>query len=123
MNDEQIEKIINGTYDEPRADTIWSMVGDFYNRKMLSVIIFIWGWGLAIMAVTIFSAVKFFKVEQTKSQIMYAAIFICGCQFIALMKIFAWQLIHRNGLKREIKRLELRIAALSSSLEQSSDKA
>lgn len=116
MNDEQIKKIINGTYDETRADTIWSMVGDFYNRQMISVIVFIWGWGIAIMAVTIFSAIKFFNVEQTKSQIMFAAIFICGCQFIALMKIFAWQIIHRNGIKREIKRLELRIATLSEAL-------
>jgi hypothetical protein len=66
--------------------------------------------------VTIFSGIKFFAVEQTKSQIMYAAIFVCGCQFIALMKIFAWQLIHRNGLKREIKRLELRIAELSEAV-------
>lgn len=116
MNDEQIKEIINGTYDETRADTIWSMAGDFYNRKMISMIVFIWGWGLVIMAVTIFSAVKFFNVEQTKYQIMFAAIFICGCQFIALLKIFAWQLIHRNGIKREIKRLELRIAALGEAM-------
>ncbi|MHC4323121.1 MAG: DUF6768 family protein [Planctomycetota bacterium] len=116
MDDEQIKKIIDGTYDEPRTDTIWSMVGDFYNRKMLSMVIFIWTWALAIMAVTIFSGIKFFAVEQTRSQIMYAAIFICGCQFIALMKIFAWQLIHRNGIKREIKRLELRIAELSETV-------
>ncbi|MHC4169958.1 MAG: DUF6768 family protein [Planctomycetota bacterium] len=116
MNDEQIKEIIDGTYDRSREDTIWSMFGDFYNRRMRSMVIFIWGWGLAIMAVTIFSAVKFFRVEQTKSQIMYAAIFICGCQFIALMKIFAWQLIHRNGIKREIKLLELQIAALGEAM-------
>ena len=123
MNDEQIKKIINGTYDEARADTIWSMVRDFYNRQMISVVVFIWTWALVIMAITIFSAVKFFAVETTKSQIMFAAIFICGCQFIALMKIFAWQLIHRNGIMREIKRMELRIAALSSSLEQDNEKS
>ena len=116
MNDEQIKKIIDGTYEEPRADTIWSMVGDFYNRRMLSMVIFIWVWGLVIMAVTIFSGIRFLAVEQTKSQIMFAAIFICGCQFIALMKIFAWQLIHRNGIKRDIKRLEIHIAELSEAV-------
>ncbi len=121
MNDEEIKKIIDGTYDEPREDTIGSMLKDFYNRRMLSVVIFIWAWGLAIMAVTIFSAVKFFKVEQTKSQIMYATIFICGWQFMALVKTFAWQMIHRNSIKREIKRLELRIAALAGSLEKGAD--
>ena len=116
MNDEQIKKIIEGAYEEPQEDTIWSMVRDFYNRRMLSMVVFIWAWGLVIMAVTIYSGIKFFAVDQTKSQIMYAAIFICGCQFIALMKIFAWQLIHRNSIKREIKRLELRIAELTEAV-------
>jgi len=116
MNDEQIKKIIEDTYDDSRENTIWSMAGDFYNRRMLSMVVILWTWAIAFMAVAIFSGVKFFAVEQTKSQIMYAAIFICGCQFIALIKIFAWQLIHRNGIKREIKRLELRIAELNETV-------
>ncbi|UCE49096.1 MAG: hypothetical protein JSW47_02930 [Phycisphaerales bacterium] len=116
MDDEQIKKIINGTYDEPREDTIWSMAGDFYNRRMLSIVVILWAWGLASIAVIIFSGVKFFAVATTRSQIMYAAIFVCGWQLMALVKIFGGQMIHRNGLKREIKRLELRIAALSEAL-------
>jgi hypothetical protein len=118
MNDEQIKKIINGTYDEPREESIWSMASDFYSRKMLSIVIFIWVWAILFMAMTVYGAVQFFRVDQTKGQIMYAAIFICGCQFIGLMKIFAWQMIHRNSIKREIKRLELRVAALAESLEK-----
>lgn len=122
MNDEQIRKIIDGTYDEPREETFGSMLRDFYNRRMLSVVIFVWVWGLIIAGVAIYSAVKFFEVDQTKSQIMYAAIFICACQFIALTKIFAWQMIHRNSIKRELKSLELRIAALTSALEERAEK-
>ena len=118
MNDELVKKIINGTYDEPREDTIGSMLKDFYNRRMLSIVVFVWVWGIFVAGVAIFGAVKFFAADQTRSQIMYAAIFICGCQFIGLMKIFAWQMIHRNSIKREIKRLELRIAALAESLEK-----
>ncbi|MBL7189304.1 MAG: hypothetical protein ISS70_23495 [Phycisphaerae bacterium] len=122
MNDEQIKKIINGTYDEPREDTIGSMLKDFYNRRMLSIVVFVWVWGIFVAGVAIFGAVKFFGTDQTRSQIMYAAIFIAGCQFVALTKIFAWQMIHRNSIKREIKRLELRIAALAGSLEKTADK-
>jgi hypothetical protein len=29
-----------------------------------------------------------------------------------MIKVFAWQMIHRNNIKREIKRLELRIVEL-----------
>ncbi|MEJ2702305.1 MAG: hypothetical protein P8Z79_07670 [Sedimentisphaerales bacterium] len=116
MNDEEVRKIIEDTYDEPRENTIWSMVGDFYNRKMLSIVIFTWAWGMLLVAGAIYSAVRFFGDIGTKSQIMYVAIFLVCCQFLVLVKIFAWQLIHRNGLRREIKRLELRIAELNESV-------
>ncbi|MFC1636587.1 DUF6768 family protein [Planctomycetota bacterium] len=116
MNGEQINKIIEDTYDESRENTICSMLGDFYNRRMLSVVIFIWAWGIIIIIGAIYSAVQFFKNVETKSQIMYAVIFLTCCQFLGLMKIFAWQMIHRNSLKREIKRLELRIAELNETV-------
>ncbi len=34
-------------------------------------------------------------------------------QGISLMKTFAWEVIHRNSIKREIKRLELRIVEMA----------
>jgi len=113
MNDEQIKKIIEDTYDVVREDTVWTMLKDFYNRKMLSSIILLWTYFLIFLALAIFSGIKFFKTDQTQYQIMYAAIFICCIQFFALIKIFGGQMIHRNSLKREIKRLELRIAELN----------
>lgn len=122
MNDKQIKKILDGTYDEPREETIGSMLRDFYNRRMLSIVIFVWVWGLFIAGAAIYSGVKFFETDQTRSQIMYATIFIASCQFIALTKIFAWQMIHRNSIKREVKSLELRIAALTSLLEGKTEK-
>lgn len=32
------------------------------------------------------------------------------------MKIFAWEMVHRHSIKREIKRLALRVAELSETL-------
>jgi hypothetical protein len=116
MNDEQIKKIIDGMYEEPREDTIWSMVGDFYNRRMLSMVVLIWIWVLIFIAGAVYCAVQLLKKIEMKSQIMYAALFVCCWQLLGLMKIFAWQMIHRNSLKREIKRLELRIAELNETV-------
>jgi len=116
MNDQEIQQIIEQTYDESRENTISSMLKDFYNKRMLSMIIFIWVWALLFVAGAVYSAILFFRNVETQSQIMYAAIFLTCCQFLGLMKIFAWQIIHRNGLKREIKRLELRIAELSETV-------
>ena len=36
---------------------------------------------------------------------MYAVIFLASFQVVALMKLIAWQIVHRNNLKRDIRRL------------------
>jgi len=101
MNDEQ---------KNLKEDTLWSMVRQFYNRKMLSVIILVWVYFIIVLALTVLSGIKFSESEQTKDQIMYAAIFVCCVQLISLIKVFSWQMIHRNNIKEEIKKLRLLIA-------------
>ena len=95
---------------DPKEDTLCSMVGEFYNRKMLPIIALTWGWFLVILALAIFSAARFFEADDAKSQIMYAAVFVCCFQLFILIKIFAWQMIHRVSIKRAIRRLETRVA-------------
>jgi len=112
MTEEQIRRILEDDYDPSRENLLVSMAKDFYSRKMLSTIMFVWFWALLFMAGVVYSGVQFFKADQTRSQIMYATIFTCCLICVAFMKVFAWQMIHRNGIIREIKRLELRIATL-----------
>ena len=107
MNDEQ---------ESLKEDMLWSMIKQFYNRKMLSVIILGWVYFIIVLALAVLSGIRFFESEQTKDQIMYAAIFVCCVQLVSLIKVFAWQMIHRSGIKQEIKRLELRIAELNETV-------
>jgi uncharacterized membrane protein YbjE (DUF340 family) len=93
-----------------------SMVKDFYNRQMLPIIIFVWIWAIIFIVGAVYTGIKFFETDQTKCQIMYAAIFVCFIQFISLMKIFAWQMIHRNNVTREIKKLRDSIAELNETV-------
>lgn len=39
------------------------------------------------------------------------------------MKVFAWQMLQRNSIKREIKRLELQVAQLAASLNKRTPQA
>ena len=94
-------------------NTLRSMLREFYNRKMISVIILVWVYALVFLALAVFSGIEFFKADMIKGQIMYAVIFLCCIQFIALMKIFAWQMIHRNSIKREIAKLKNQISELN----------
>jgi len=113
MNDEQIKKIIEDTYDVAKEDTIRSMVKDFYSRKMASIAILAWAFAIVFFAGAAYCAIQFLKTDQTKLQIMYAAIFILCVGGIGWLKIFGWQILNKNSIKREIKRLELRIAELA----------
>jgi uncharacterized membrane protein YbjE (DUF340 family) len=116
MNDEQIKKIIEDTYDESKEDSIMSMARDFCSRKMWSTAVLVWIWAIIFFAGAVYSAIQFFETDQTQSQIMYAAIFVPCVLGIGFMKVFAWEMIHRNSIKREIKRLELRIAELNQTV-------
>ena len=118
MDRDQIRKIIDDPtdYSDAREDTFRSMLSDFYNRRMLSTVILLWALGLVFIGAAVVCAVLFSKSSETKAQIMYAALFVVFFQFLSIMKVFAWQIIHRNGLKREIKRLELRLSELPETL-------
>ena len=116
MNEEQIKKIIDDTYDESKEDTLWSMGRDFYSRKMLSTAILVWACGIIFFAGAAYSGIQFLRTDQTKLQIMYAAIFICCIHGIGWIKSFAWVMMQRHGILREIKRLELRIAELDETV-------
>ena len=113
MSDEHTKKILE---DDLKEDTLRSMLHDFYNRKMLPIIVLLWVDFLIFLALAVFSAVKFFETDRTKCQIMYAVIFLCCVQVFVLIKIFAWQMIHRNSIKREIKRLRADITELNETV-------
>jgi hypothetical protein len=106
MDNEEIKNNVGDTRNELKEDSIWSMASDFYSRKMLPVVILIWIWAIIFFAGAVFCGVKFYKTDQTKSQIMFAALFVCCFQGICLMKNLGSQVIHRQGLKRAIKKLK-----------------
>ena len=116
MNEQELKKLLNDEYDESREDSIRGMLRNFYNKKMRSIVILVWSMALLFIAAAVICAVLFFRTDQTKYLILYAVLFIVFSQWINLMKIFAWLMIHRNSLKREIKRLELRIAELTETV-------
>ncbi len=112
MHDEQTSRAAEESCCRSKEDTLWGMVRQFYCRKMLSIILITWIYALIFTALAIFSGIMFFEVDTTRYQIMYAAIFVCSIQFVALMKIFSWQMIHRNRLLSEMRKLAARIDEL-----------
>lgn len=118
MNTSDIRKILDQTYDDSREGSIRSMVSDFYSRRMLWTAAFIWAVGLVFFLGAIFTGVRLLGADQTRDQILYATGFLTFVNLLGLMKTFAWQMLYRNSLAREIKRLEIHIAELAKSLDK-----
>jgi Family of unknown function (DUF6768) len=116
MTNEQIRKIIEDSYDESKEETLRAMAGDFYGRRMRPTAILVYVWALIFVALAVYSAMQFFRADQTQGQIMYAALFIIGAHGVGLMKIFAWEMILRHSIRRDLKQLELRLAEWSKML-------
>ncbi len=81
MNDEQIKKIIDDIYDDSEEDSLFSMVGQLYSKRMFNSFIVHGAYSLPFIAGAIYCGIKFFQTDQTQYQIMYAAIFVCCIQF------------------------------------------
>jgi hypothetical protein len=116
MNEEQLKKIIEDTYDDSEEDSLFSMVGQLYSKKMFPSMIVHFLYSLPFMVGVVFCGIKFFYTDQTQFQIMYAAIFVCCVQVCIFSKAKYWQMLFKNNTSREIKRLELRIAELAQLL-------
>ncbi len=118
MDKKQIKEIIDTPpqFDQSQEDTLLSMVGQLYGKEMFPSFIAHFAYSLPFIALAVFSGIKFFQATQGQSQLMHVAIFVCSVQFIIFSKNKYWQMLHKNNISREIKRLELRIAELNETV-------
>jgi len=75
-------------------------------------------YSLVFVALAIFSAVRFFRVDSAHESVLWAAIFLLSMQIIGLGKIFFWMQMNRVSIMREMKRMELQFARLSAQIEK-----
>jgi len=114
MDKEQIKKVIDNPpeYDESKEDTLRSWFKDAYSKKMRWVVTCVYVQYIILSALIVFSAIKFFIAGQARDEIMHAAIVICCSHWLGFISVFAWVMLQRPHNKREINRLEFRIAEL-----------
>jgi len=118
MNEEEIKKIIDSPeeYDELKEESYISWAKFWFKRTQPWAVILVFVHFFFFLALAILSGILFLISNTTKYQIMYAAFFICLLLIGYMIKVFAWIMVSRNSIKRDIKRLELRIAELNEAL-------
>lgn len=112
MDQEQIKKIIEEPYDETREDTLRVSLKEHYKAKMRRTVIGFSIYCCVFYGLGIACGVMLLRTGDTRYQILFAALFLFFMQRAALVKTIGWQMLNKQGVEREVKRLEFRIAEL-----------
>jgi len=97
--------------------SMFEMVGDTFRGRSRWMTVLVYVSLAAFLGLAIFTAISFFDAESTRDQIAWAVGFMYSLIVISGLKAWYWTQMNKNALTREIKRLELQIARLSSRLD------
>ena len=75
-------------------------------------------WTVVFMALAVLSVIQFFRAEETRDLVMWAAASALFLSGVSMMKVWFWMELNKNAVTREIKRLELQIARLAGRLKE-----
>ena len=122
---EEIDQIIRESltqeeakfYDDLEEQNIFNKIGGVFKGKI--------GWLAVIMNIVslvalvffVYCTVQFFNTEVTNELIIWASGAFYSVLFVSMIKIYFWQEMHKNDILRELKRLELQVAALAGKAE------
>ena len=120
-NKEEIDQIIKDSltqeeakfYEELEEQNLLNKIGGVFKGKVGWLIIIMNILSLIALGFFIYCTVEFFNTDSTNELIKWGAGAIYSVLFICMIKIYFWQAMHKNDMLREMKRLELQIAALA----------
>ena len=73
-------------------------------------------WTMVFMVLGVLSVIRFFRAEEMRDMLMWAAASAFLLSGVSMMKVWYWMELNKNSVTREIKRLELQIARLAGRL-------
>lgn len=120
-NKEEIDQIIKDSltqeeakfYEELEEQNLLNKIGGVFKGKVGWLVIIMNILSLIALGFFIYCTVEFLNTDNTNELIKWGAGAIYSVLFICMIKIYFWQAMHKNDMLREMKRLELQIAALA----------
>jgi Family of unknown function (DUF6768) len=114
MSDEIVRRILDELeHDSAREDSLRRMIASAFEARTRVYTLIVGIIVVAAMAAAVWVAILFFQTEAVRDMILYATLFNTCMLAIASVRLFLWQLLLRQGVMREIKRLELRLVELT----------
>ncbi len=105
-------------YDELEEKNLLGKLGQAHKGKM--------GWLVTIMTVLtflifllfVYCAVQFFNSQGANKQMVWLAGGLLSMFMISMLKLYIWMQMDKNDILRELKRLELQVAAMAHKLDK-----
>ena len=100
-------------YDELGEQSLLEKLGKAHKGKTGWLVTLMTLMHILVFVVFVFCTVQFFNTDVTNELITWAcAGFLCMI-FMGMMKLYIWMQMDKNDILRELKRIELQVAALS----------
>lgn len=116
--DDLIKETLNAEeakfYDELEEQDLFGMVGGVFKGKMRWFAIVMNIVNLLVFGVLIYCIVQFLKMEKPDELIKMAVAIGACIMMMSMIKLYMWMQLDKNAILRELKRVELQVAALSS---------
>ncbi len=120
-NFEDVDLIIKETlskeeakfYEELEELSLFKKMGKVFTGKNSWIVVLMNLISLVFLVIFFYCVVQFFKTDAIDELIRYGIIALFCTLYISMIKIYFWQQMLKNDLYREMKRLELQIAAAS----------
>ncbi len=113
--DELIKEVLSeeeaAFYTELEEKDIFGKLGDVYRSKLGWLAIIMTVVQVALFAMFIYSIIQFLAVEDAKELIQWSAIGFLCMMALVMTKLYVWMQMDKNDILREVKRLELQLAA------------
>jgi hypothetical protein len=100
----------------PGEQPLGQQLHELFQGRLRWVSLLVAVGGLALFVFMVVSVVCFFQAESERAMIAWAGGFGLGLIGVSFSRLWFWLLAHRNAVLREVKRVELQVAQLSSRL-------
>jgi hypothetical protein len=96
--------------------SIFEMLMETFRGRHRWLVFLTMFWTIVFLLLGILSVVRFFRADEIRDMIMWAAASALLLSGVSMMKVWYWMELNKNSVTREIKRLELQIARLAGRL-------
>lgn len=105
-------------YTELDEQNLFQMLGGLFEGKMKWLILLMNVIIIGVFGLFIYCAIQFFDTEVTNELIKWGIAGAFCMLIVSMLKLFLWNQMDKNSLKRELKRIELQISFLANKMKK-----